>query len=91
MFEGLKIVKEIPMDGVRYYELRLFGKKPLHIHFKCIICNDIKDIDITEIIVDYIKLNQKVEKMMDMEVNDANITLLGLCKECKYKGLTEMV
>jgi Fur family transcriptional regulator, ferric uptake regulator len=85
LFEDLGIVKEIPMDGVRYYELKLFGKKPLHIHFKCKNCNAMIDIDDTETNVDYIRLNQKVESKMEVEVYDVNITLLGLCEECKEK------
>ena len=45
LFERLGIVKEIPMDGVKYYELKIYSKKPLHIHFKCSNCNVIIDID----------------------------------------------
>lgn len=85
LFEDLGIAKEIPMGGARYYELKLFGKKPLHIHFKCMNCNAMTDIDDTETNLDYIRLNQKVEHKMGLEVNDANITLLGLCKECREK------
>lgn len=85
LFEDLGIAKEIPMDGVRYYELKLFGKKSLHIHFKCTNCNAMTDIDDTETNLDYIRLNQKVEHKMGLEVNDVNIILLGLCKECREK------
>ena len=83
LFERLGIVKEIPMDGVKYYELKIYSKKPLHIHFKCSNCNVIIDIDDAEINLDYIKLNQKVEMKRELEVNDVNITLLGLCKKCR--------
>ncbi len=83
LFERLGIVKEIPMDGVKYYELKIYSKKPLHIHFKCSNCNVIIDIDDADINLDYIKLNQKVEMKRELEVNDVNITLLGLCKKCR--------
>ena len=83
LFERLGIVKEIPMDGVKYYELKIYSKKPLHIHFKCSNCNVIIDIDYADINLDYIKLNQKVEMKRELEVNDVNITLLGLCKKCR--------
>lgn len=83
LFERLGIVKEIPMDGVKYYELKIYSKKPLHIHFKCSNCNAIIDIDDADINLDYIKLNQKVEMKRELEVNDVNITLLGLCKKCR--------
>lgn len=85
LFKNLGIVKEIPMDGVKYYELKIYSKKPLHIHFKCSSCNALTDIDYADINLDYIKLNQKVEIKMGLIVNDANITLLGLCKKCKEK------
>lgn len=85
LFESLGIIKEIPMDGVNYYELKIYSKKPLHIHFKCSHCNVIIDIDDADINLDYIKLNQKVEMKRELEVNDVNITLLGLCKKCRYE------
>lgn len=83
LFESLGIVKEIPMDGVKYYELKIYSKKPLHIHFKCLNCNLLTDIDDADINLNYIKLNQKVERKRELEVIDANITLLGLCEKCR--------
>lgn len=85
VFVALGIVKEIPMDGLNYYELKIFSGNPLHIHFKCSACNDMIDIDDVGINLDYIKLNQKVEQSTGCEVMDANITLLGLCAACKEK------
>ena len=83
VFVNLGIAKEIPMDGINYYEQKIFSRKPLHIHFKCSNCNVIIDIDDVDINLDYIKLNQKVEQKRGLEVNDANITLLGLCEQCR--------
>jgi hypothetical protein len=40
------------------------------------------DIDDTDINLDYIKLNLKVEQRKGIIVSDANITLLGLCNTC---------
>jgi len=85
VFEDLGIVKEIPMDGVRYYELKLFGNKPLHVHFKCTSCNAVIDIDDTETNLKYNILNRNVENKIGLEVNDANIILVGLCKSCREK------
>ncbi|MCH3965960.1 MAG: hypothetical protein LKE46_17245 [Clostridium sp.] len=34
-----------------YYGLKIYSKKPLHIHFKCTNCNDIIDIDDSKNIV----------------------------------------
>ncbi|MHB8130416.1 MAG: Fur family transcriptional regulator [Mobilitalea sp.] len=83
LFEKLGIIKVIPLDGVNYYELKIYSKKPLHIHFKCSKCNVMIDIDDTNIILEYIKLYQKVERKTGYEVNDANITLLGVCNICR--------
>lgn len=85
IFEKLGIVKEMPMDGMNYYELKMYSRKPLHIHFKCTSCNIMIDIDDVDINLDYIKLNQKVEQKLGLEVMDANITLLGLCKKCRER------
>lgn len=83
VFVKLGIVKEIPMDGINYYELKIYSGKPLHIHFKCSRCNVVIDIDDTDINLEYIKLNQKVEQKSGLEVKDVNITLVGLCKKCQ--------
>lgn len=85
LLESLGIVKEIPSGGTSYYELKLFARKPLHIHFKCQNCNCMIDMDDPEITMEYVRLNQKVEKKLEAEVMDADITLLGVCSECKEK------
>jgi Fe2+ or Zn2+ uptake regulation protein len=41
------------------------------------------DIDDTDINLDYIKLNLKVEHRKGIIVSDVNITLLGLCNTCR--------
>ena len=33
LFDRLGIVKEIPMDGVKYYELKIYSKKPLQLEY----------------------------------------------------------
>lgn len=83
VFTSLNIVKEIHMNDVNYFELKLFGGKPLHIHFKCLKCNSMIDIDDTDINLSFIKSNLIVEQKKDYLVYDANITLLGLCNNCK--------
>lgn len=83
LFTDLNIVKEVHIDDVNYFELKLFGGKPLHIHFKCSNCHSMLDIDDIDIIIDFIKINQKVEQKKDFLVYDADITLLGLCNRCK--------
>ena len=34
LFSNLGILKEFKVDDTNYYELKMFAKKPLHIHFK---------------------------------------------------------
>ena len=71
------------MDGISYYELKIYSKKPLHLHFQCVKCNDIIDIDEREIALDYLKLNKTIEDKNDLEINDVDIMFIGLCKRCR--------
>jgi Fe2+/Zn2+ uptake regulation proteins len=83
MFSELNIIKEISINGVNYYEMKIFSGKPLHIHFKCIKCNSIMDIDNKSLELDYLRLNNKIEKENNLIVSDANIMLIGLCSKCR--------
>ena len=38
LFNELDIIKQINIDNVSYYEMKIFSGKPLHIHFKCSKC-----------------------------------------------------
>jgi len=80
-FCQLNIVKEINITGRNYYEMKIFSKKSLHIHFKCIQCNQIIDIDNRSL--DYLRINRMIEKDSDLLVFDADIMLIGLCSQCK--------
>jgi len=83
IFTSIGIVKEIVVDGISYYELKIYSKKPLHLHFQCVKCNDIIDIDEREIALDYLKLNKTIEDKNDLEINDVDIMFIGLCKRCR--------
>ncbi len=83
MFSELNIIKEININGVNYYEMKIFSGKPLHIHFKCVKCNSIMDIDNKSLDIEYLRLNNKVEKENNLIVSDANIMLIGLCTKCR--------
>ena len=83
IFNGIGIVKGIVVDGVSYYELKIYSKKPLHIHFQCVKCNDIIDIDERKVALEYLKLNKAIEDMNDLDIYDVNIMLIGLCKRCR--------
>ena len=62
IFTDLGIVKEINIDGVSYYEQKLYSKKPLHIHLKCTKCNSIIDINDKEAVAAYLRLNRVLEE-----------------------------
>lgn len=82
IFTSMGIIKEIVVDGVSYYELKIYSKKPLHLHFQCLSCNDIIDIDEREVALEYIKLNRAIEDINNLEIYDVNIMLVGLCNKC---------
>ncbi|WP_234124118.1 Fur family transcriptional regulator [Clostridium hydrogenum] len=83
LFNKLGIVKEITLSDRSYYELKLFSKNPLHIHFKCFKCNSIIDIDSQDLNLDYLKLSKKAETENNVEIYDSNIMFVGLCSKCK--------
>ncbi|EPY6465764.1 Fur family transcriptional regulator [Clostridium sporogenes] len=83
IFEKLGIVKDLNINGVNYYEMKIFSGKPLHIHFKCLKCNSIIDIDNSKLDLEYLKLSRFMEHSEDLEIHDANILFLGLCSKCK--------
>lgn len=86
VFKKLNIIKEINVDGINYYEMKIFSKKPIHIHFKCKRCNNITDIDELSLIVDYLNLNNKINAEKGLIVFDTDIMIEGICNNCKeYK------
>ena len=84
-FTELSITKELNIDGTNFYELKMFGKKPLHIHFKCNNCDELIDIDDNNLNLEYINLNHIIEENNDLEIQDTDILFKGLCSKCKEK------
>lgn len=82
-FSQLGIVKEVNVDGINYYEMKIFSRKPLHIHLKCCNCDNIIDIDSSGLNIEYLKLNQLIEKKNNVEIKDIDIMFTGLCSKCK--------
>jgi len=83
MFNELGIVKEISINGVNYYEMKIFSGKPLHIHLKCTKCGSIIDIDDKYLNLEYLKLNNLIEGKNNLTISDVNIMLVGLCSDCR--------
>lgn len=82
LFVNLKILKVFKVDDINYYELKMYARKPLHIHFKCKKCGEIKDIVDGEIILKYLKINNLIEERYSMEINDVDIMYSGVCTNC---------
>ena len=82
LFVKLKILMEFKVDETSYYELKMYARKPLHIHFKCEKCGDIKDIVDREIILKHLKINNLIEEKYTMEIHDIDIMYHGLCQKC---------
>lgn len=87
LFTELDIVKEINISGTSYYEIKIFSKNPFHIHFKCLKCNSIIDINNKDINLNCLDLKQKVESVSNLDIYDINIMFTGLCKSCKEEFL----
>lgn len=83
LFKDLEIVKEININGISYFELKIFSKDPFHIHFKCFRCNSIIDIKSKSINMDCLKLKDKVENEKNLDIYDIDVMFTGLCSKCK--------
>ncbi|WP_461207295.1 Fur family transcriptional regulator [Clostridium sp. DL1XJH146] len=83
LYVELGIAKEIKIDDVNYFELKIYSKKCLHMHFKCINCGKILDIDDQDLCYNYLKSNIELEEKYGVSIKDANLVFEGICKECK--------
>lgn len=83
LFKELDILKEIKLDEKNYYELKMFAKRPLHIHLRCEVCSQVIDIIDEEIILGFLKVNNLIEEKYKTEIFDADILLHGCCNKCK--------
>jgi len=86
IFKKNQIIEEISIGKYRYYELKIFSGKKLHIHFKCEKCGEIFDIDYPKFVMDLIELTTNVENEYKVEVNDLLMVLHGICEDCKKKN-----
>jgi Fur family ferric uptake transcriptional regulator len=77
------IIKEIIIDEARYYELKIFSEKCLHVHLKCLECGKIFDYDDQKLIIKLLDEKDEIEKRYDFIVNNISIIFNGLCKKCR--------
>ncbi len=80
-----QIIEEIAIGKHRYYELKIFSGKKLHIHFKCDSCGEIFDIDDPKLVMELINITSSVESSYKVEVEDLLMVLHGTCESCKKK------
>mgnify|MGYP002406743124 FL=1 len=82
IFVDLGIIAEFKVEDTNYYELKMYAKKPLHIHLQCENCGNIEDILNQDIIFEYLKINQLIEEDKKCQIYDMNIMIHGLCRNC---------
>ena len=75
MLKENKIISELNAGGERFYELRMFSQKVLHLHYKCDTCNHLIEITDTDLVLDLINLKNKVEKRYDNTIDDIEIII----------------
>ncbi|MCT4564233.1 MAG: transcriptional repressor [Maledivibacter sp.] len=77
------IIKETNISNIRFYELRIFSEKCMHIHLKCEKCGRLFDYSNSSSIVNILEEKNKLEKKYDIMVNNISIVFDGVCKECR--------
>lgn len=83
ILKNVGIIKETTINDVRFYELRMFSEKCMHIHLKCQKCGGLFDYSDSSVIVELLEEKDKLEKKYDIIVNNISIVFDGVCKECR--------
>ena len=78
-FKNLGIITEINVEGKAYYEMKIFGRKPIHIHFKCTNCGKIIEFIDEEIE----KRQDKIAKKNRFRISSHSMQLYGTCETCQ--------
>lgn len=79
----LGVIKEIEIHHDRFYELDLYSRKKLHMHFQCRICGQIKEYSNPEIFKSMIDQRDYLESMYGDDIDDITIVMKGTCSACK--------
>lgn len=75
-----EIIKIKSKTGIDHYD----GNINPHIHFECSNCQKIYDIFLKEEqIYDFDNEIKKLAEQIDAKLEETNICILGLCKNCK--------
>lgn len=87
LLKRLGIIKEVVIQNERYYELSIYSKKKLHIHFHCLQCGQIKEYHDRKIFKDMIRQKEMLEEAYQDDIQDITIVMTGICKDCKEKKI----
>jgi Fe2+ or Zn2+ uptake regulation protein len=79
----LGVIKEIAIHHERFYELDLYSRKKLHIHFQCSRCGQIKEYSNPEVFRSMIEQRDYLESFYGDDIDDITIVMTGMCSDCK--------
>ena len=82
----LGIIKEIEIHHDRFYELDLYSRKKLHMHFHCRVCGQIKEYSNPEIFKSMIEQRDYLESVFEDDIDDISIVMTGTCSDCIKAG-----
>lgn len=85
IFRKSNIIKEITINNSRYYELDIYSKKKLHIHFQCYCCGVIKEYKDQQLVREMIEQRDFIENNYHDTIDDITIVMKGICRECHEK------
>lgn len=86
LLKKMDVIKEINIKDGRFYELHMFSRKKLHIHFQCTQCQKIKEYDDRYIFKEILRQKEYIEETYQDIIDDITIVTKGTCKECGEKS-----
>ncbi len=76
------VIKEINIKDGRFYELHMFSRKKLHIHFQCTQCQKIKEYNDRHVFKEMLRQKEYIEHTYEDTIEDITIVTKGICREC---------
>ncbi|WP_071394754.1 Fur family transcriptional regulator [Bacillus tuaregi] len=83
VLKKMGVINEVIMNNSRYYELSMFSKKKLHMHFQCKVCGQIKEYSDSHIFNELIEQRDYVEEIFNDDIDDIMMVMSGICSSCK--------
>ncbi|WP_425446931.1 Fur family transcriptional regulator [Dethiothermospora halolimnae] len=82
ILEKNDIIEEIIYKDKSLYELKIFGKKSIHLHILCSKCNRMINYVDKNISKELINVNNIIKEKYDFDVWNTDFILKGICNEC---------